>query len=55
MRAMLAEGIPSQTTGLKVRACWEEDVRRERNTHLQVKVSGDGQRQVDGVHRVARR
>jgi hypothetical protein len=34
-----------QTTGLEVQTCWEEDVGRERNTHLQVKVSDDVQRQ----------
>jgi hypothetical protein len=34
-----------QTTGLEVRNCWGGDVRRERNTYIQVKVSGDGQRQ----------
>jgi hypothetical protein len=36
---MLAEGTPSQTTVLEEGTCWEEDVGRERNTHIQVKVS----------------
>jgi hypothetical protein len=31
----MAEGIPSRTTGLEVRTCWQEDVRREKNTCLQ--------------------
>jgi hypothetical protein len=43
--AALAEGIPSQTTGLEVGTCWEENVGREMNTHLQEEVSVDGQRQ----------
>jgi hypothetical protein len=49
MRATLAEGIPSQTTGLEMGTCWGEDVGREWYTQLHVKVSVDGKRQVDGA------
>jgi hypothetical protein len=38
--------MPLQTTGLEVGTYWEEVVGHDRNNHLQVKVSVDGQQHI---------